>query len=344
MTLPTSKEVALTEYLKELGSWVSNIKASRDKMKYMLLEEKAVMHPDKSSSSTPQSLLKTHKAAIHGTAAKHRCSVLGRPEIVVAFEYIHLSDTTEVSMLMRVGQHGEYRCATTGVTKPLAMHMVSKGLAVVSLDAMRKRYVMVCSMAEGVREGLLRNMEREAVEEEITHSDWPESLEDLAEPIPETVRETIKPQKEKETPMIKDDQLGTVKSEIASLAKSAVHLAAGQAALAIVRAFVLNAIPKKMGLLARLTGKKQAIHTFLNSALGSFVVAATAHTFFTLVMPNHKKIHVVTRAALGAAMAELALKVPYQRMADSLAEQLVNNSVTSQLLEESKSTKEDSKS
>lgn len=130
---------------------------------------------------------------------------------------------------------------------------------------------------------------------------------------------------ERRTTMIKEHKTEEVVSEFKKLGEDALKLAAGQAGLATVRAFILNAIPRKMGFLAKLTGRKAAAHKFLNSPLGGFIITASVHTFFTILMPNNKRLLSVTRVALNAAMVELTMKVPYQAMADSLAAQLVNN-------------------
>lgn len=136
---------------------------------------------------------------------------------------------------------------------------------------------------------------------------------------------TQNPDSDRRNTMIKEHKTEEVVSEFKKLGEDALKLAAGQAGLATVRAFILNAIPRKMGFLAKLTGKKAAAHKFLNSPLGGFIITASVHTFFTILMPNNKRLLSVTRVALNAAMVELTMKVPYQAMADSLAAQLVNN-------------------
>ncbi len=145
---------------------------------------------------------------------------------------------------------------------------------------------------------------------------------------------------ERRNTMIKEHKSEEVVSEFKKLGEDALKLAAGQAGLATVRAFILNAIPRKMGLLAKLTGKKAAAHKFLNSPLGGFIITASVHTFFTILMPNNKRLLSVTRVALNAAMVELTMKVPYQAMADSLAAQLVNNEKVANFLSQSSEEKE----
>lgn len=353
--MKTNKKEVLVDYLKELSGWVSNINASREKMKAALLKDRAILHPDRNKHGTLQGVLKAHAEDMTALTSKQRDFSSGA--VIFGFRHEPLDNSVSVTALLRKSD-GQYYNVVSNTTRPLAEHILRECLAVITISTMKESYAMVASLAWSAYE----EMEDAECEEVRPKAPWelppckgddhveqlPPSLEKMlsptqtgrlpsmitnesGEPQEDTTNPTNSVKNSEDSPMIKNDTLGSVKEEMTTLMKSAAQLAAGQAALAIVRAFVLNAIPKKMGLLARLTGKKKAIHEFLNSAIGSFVVAATAHTFFTIVMPNHKKIHTVTRAALNASMAELALKVPYQRLADSLAEQLLNNSATKEL-------------
>lgn len=154
-----------------------------------------------------------------------------------------------------------------------------------------------------------------------------EKFFEASTPARETELQSTTPNQDSErrNTMIKEHKTEEVVSEFKKLGEDALKLAAGQAGLATVRAFILNAVPRKMGFLAKLTGKKAAAHKFLNSPLGGFIITASVHTFFTILTPNNKRLLAVTRVALNAAMVELTMKVPYQAMADSLAAQLVNN-------------------
>lgn len=119
-----------------------------------------------------------------------------------------------------------------------------------------------------------------------------------------------------------NNSLENLFNEGKGLMSEAARLNAGLAAVALIRSVFLQMIPRKMGLFARLTGRASVIEKFLNSKWGSLLIAAAAHCILTIAMPNREKVHTVTRLAVYACMAELSFSVPYQKVANKLADSL----------------------
>lgn len=120
-------------------------------------------------------------------------------------------------------------------------------------------------------------------------------------------------------------RVNTVKNRLLDDSKDAVslgaELAAGNAALAVVRSFI---IPAKVSLVDKFTGKGAIIKKIVNSPYGSFVIAATMHTAATLFAPKSEKLHIVCKLALNSATAELVQKFPIQDWTDKVADKLLS--------------------
>ena len=128
-------------------------------------------------------------------------------------------------------------------------------------------------------------------------------------------------------------RIQNVQSRLLDDSKDAVELgaelAAGHAALAVARSFI---VPANATLVDRLTGKGAAVKKMANSKYGSFVIAATMHTVATLFAPKNEKLHIICKLALNAATAELVARVPIQEWTDKAADKLLNLSEVQNVL------------
>ena len=97
-------------------------------------------------------------------------------------------------------------------------------------------------------------------------------------------------------------------------------IVAGQAALSVLRSFV---IPAKVSVVDRLTGKGAFIKKVANSAYGSLAIAATFHVVSG--MTGNAKLQKVAKLALDAAVVEAASTLPIQKWTDALAAKLFSN-------------------
>jgi len=138
---------------------------------------------------------------------------------------------------------------------------------------------------------------------------------------------------------IKDQMIGranTAKDNLIDNGKGALQLgldlAGGQAALAILRSFV---VPAKVSLVDKVTGKGAFIKKVANSAYGSLAIAATAQVLVSIVAPKNAKPQKVCDLALKAAAAEAVAKIPMQDYADKLAKKMFNNPVIAKVLGDS---------
>lgn len=116
------------------------------------------------------------------------------------------------------------------------------------------------------------------------------------------------------------------KDNLVSDSKDAIALGleitAGQAALSVIRSFV---IPAKVSLLDKLTGKGAFIKKVANSAYGSLAIAATANVIVSVIAPKNVKLNKITKLALNAAVIEATTHIPLQEWTDKLAGKLLNN-------------------
>ena len=113
--------------------------------------------------------------------------------------------------------------------------------------------------------------------------------------------------------------------------------AGGQAALAVLRAFV---IPVKVSLIDKLTGKGALIKKVANSAYGSLAIAATFHVVSSMV--GNAKLSKVAKLALDAATIEAASSMPIQAWVDKVAAKLFDNPAVSAMLGNADSDDSDS--
>lgn len=107
-----------------------------------------------------------------------------------------------------------------------------------------------------------------------------------------------------------------------------LDVAAGQAALAVLRSFV---VPAKVTIVDRLTGKGAFIKKVANSTYGSLAIASTFHVIASIV--GNQKLSRVAKLALDAAVVEAASTLPIQEWVDKLADKLFNNSAVSAVLD-----------
>lgn len=132
-------------------------------------------------------------------------------------------------------------------------------------------------------------------------------------------------------------RIGNAKDVLVSDTKDSVQMglevAAGSAALAVLRSFV---VPAKMSLADRLFGKGAIIKKVVDSAAGSFVLAATAHVAVTVFAPNNTKLHKIAKLALNASIVELTARIDIQSYTDKLASKLFNNSAIANLFNSDK--------
>lgn len=112
-----------------------------------------------------------------------------------------------------------------------------------------------------------------------------------------------------------------------------LDVAAGQAALAVLRAFV---IPAKVSLVDRLTGKGAFIKKVANSTYGSLAIAATFHVVASIV--GNDKLSRVAKLALDAATVEAASTLPIQKWVDRIADKMFNNSAVAAVLDSTKNS------
>lgn len=123
---------------------------------------------------------------------------------------------------------------------------------------------------------------------------------------------------------IKDNLIDDGKSSF----QIGLDVAAGQAALAVLRSFV---IPAKVSLVDRLTGKGAFIKKVANSTYGSLAIAATFHVVASIV--GNAKLSRVAKLALDAATVEAASTLPIQKWVDSVADKLFNNDAVNAVLD-----------
>lgn len=107
-----------------------------------------------------------------------------------------------------------------------------------------------------------------------------------------------------------------------------LEIAAGQAALSVIRSFV---VPAKMSLVDRFTGKGAMVKKLVDSPVGSFVLAATAHCAVTIFAPNNEKLHKIAKLALNASVVELTARIDIQGYTDKLADKMFNNPTVANL-------------
>lgn len=126
--------------------------------------------------------------------------------------------------------------------------------------------------------------------------------------------------------------ISNAKDNLVDDGKSALQtgfdVAAGQAALAVLRSFV---IPAKVSLVDRLTGKGAFIKKVANSTYGSLAIAATFHVVASMV--GNDKLTKVAKLALNAATIEAASTLPIQKWVDGVADKLFNNSAVAKVLD-----------
>lgn len=117
--------------------------------------------------------------------------------------------------------------------------------------------------------------------------------------------------------------------------ETGLNVAAGQAALAVLRSFV---VPAKVSLVDRLTGKGAIIKKIAHSTYGSLAIAATFHTVTSIICPNNTKLRKVAQLALDAAVVEAAATLPIQKWVDTVADKLFNMSAVAKVLGNDKDT------
>lgn len=131
-------------------------------------------------------------------------------------------------------------------------------------------------------------------------------------------------------------KMGQIKDNLIDDGKSSFQIgldvAAGQAALSILRAFV---VPVKVSLVDRLTGKGALIKKVANSTYGSLAIAATFHVVASIV--GNDKLSRIAKLALNAATVEAASTLPIQQWVDNIADKMFNNSAVTAVLSGTKS-------
>ena len=115
-----------------------------------------------------------------------------------------------------------------------------------------------------------------------------------------------------------------VKNDFVSVTADALTVGrdviAGQAALAVLRAFV---VPAKVSLIDKLTGKGALIKKIANSTYGSLAIAATFQLVASMV--NNQKLSAVAALAVKAATIEAASTLPIQGWVDKIAGKMFSN-------------------
>lgn len=123
---------------------------------------------------------------------------------------------------------------------------------------------------------------------------------------------------------VKDTLIEDGKSSV----KLGLDIAAGQAALAVLRSFV---IPAKVSLVDRLTGKGALITKVVNSSYGSLAIASTFNVLASIL--GNDKLSRISKLALDAAVVEATTTLPIQKWVDNVADKLFSNSAVTKALE-----------
>ncbi len=111
--------------------------------------------------------------------------------------------------------------------------------------------------------------------------------------------------------------------------KLGLEIVAGQAALAVIRSFVL---PKKTSFIDKITGKGAIIKKIAYSTYGSLAIASTAHVLVSILAPNNDKLGKIAKLALNAAVVEATATLPLQQWTDRLSDKLFNNAAVNAVI------------
>lgn len=126
-------------------------------------------------------------------------------------------------------------------------------------------------------------------------------------------------------------RVADAKDNLVNDGKSALQtgfdIAAGQAALAVLRSFV---VPAKVSVVDRLTGKGAIIKKIANSTYGSLAIASTFHIIAS--MTGSTKLQKVAKLALDAATVEAASTLPIQDWVESISDKLFKNAAITKVL------------